>query len=169
MIYWYQRKQFTSTETEVGVKINFIKGEILMKKTKILANVLATAMLAGSLGIGAFAAQADVPKGLESLGERYGFSVEQNGELEGLPVYEVHGIENFEEILKLENSKGEGRAKACDHVWHYYWVAKRENCYKNPNNQHTLKRKMQECLECGKIMNNGETVITNCPSGCSRR
>ena len=88
-----------------------------MKKTKILANVLATAMLAGSLGIGAFAAQADVPKGLESLGERYGFSVEQNGELEGLPVYEVHGIENFEEILKLENSKGEGRAKACLSRW----------------------------------------------------
>lgn len=142
-----------------------------MKKTKILANVLATAMLAGSLGIGAFAAQADVPKGLESLGERYGFSVKQTGEFEGLPVYEVEGIESLDKILKLENSKGEGKAKAkaCNHVWHYYWEARRENCYKNPNNQHTLKKKMQECLECGKVMNNGETVITNCPSGCSRR
>ena len=54
---------------------------------KIFASAMVTAMLA-TMGVSAFATTG-TPHGLENLGEKYGFTVEYAGEIDGDALYET--------------------------------------------------------------------------------
>ena len=68
----------------------------------------------------------------------------------------------------VEQEHGVETRRACNHNWYTYWVGKRKECIRNPDNMHTEATKLKECLECGKILATGEWKIQNCPSGCQK-
>lgn len=72
---------------------------------KVLVPMLVSAMLLGS--VSAFAAEVQPPKRLQEIGEKYGFTVEYEGEYEGLPSFSISSEEklDLDKILAIENDK----------------------------------------------------------------
>ena len=131
---------------------------------KVFASAMVTAMLA-TMGVSAFAAM-EAPHGLESLGEKYGFTVEYAGEIDGAAFYETSRNIDIEALVEQEH--GVETRRACNHNWFTYWVGKRKECIRNPDNMHTEATQLKECLGCEKILATGEWKIQNCPSGCQK-
>ena len=131
---------------------------------KIFASAMVTAMLA-TMGVSAFATTG-TPHGLENLGEKYGFTVEYAGEIDGDALYKTSRNIDIEALVEQE--QGVETRATCNHNWFTYWVGKRKQCIRNPDNMHTEATKLKECLECGKILATGEWKIQNCPSGCKK-